>query len=312
MGVSSRSVEKRALRWARRALQADSPEEALWWAARAYGAAPTSPSIRAVVRRIRRRFPNAQGRSPAHWPGWASGLFLTIAIFLIAWGWGVIDSWLFAEQEAFPIPEAVALDPTPDPAADLRKRHPGDPLSGARPKGMVPAEMPLASTPPPAPSPTLPPSPTSAPHPTAMRTARPTATVASRPRPSASPTPFQGPPFPGRWMLVDLSDQELMAYEGETLILKAKVSTGRPRTPTVIGTFRIYLKLRAQTMSGPGYRLPNVPYVMYFYQGYALHGTYWHNNFGRPMSHGCVNLPIPIAEQLYRWADIGTPVVVQP
>jgi len=111
---------------------------------------------------------------------------------------------------------------------------------------------------------------------------------------------------------VDLSDQELTAYEGETPILRTKVSTGRPRTPTVIGTFRIYLKLRAQTMTGPGYRLPNVPYVMYFYKGYALHGTYWHNNFGRPMSHGCVNLPTPIAEQLYQWADIGTPVVVQP
>lgn len=65
-------------------------------------------------------------------------------------------------------------------------------------------------------------------------------------------------------------------------------------------------------MTGPGYRLPHVPYVMYFYKGYALHGTYWHNNFGRPMSHGCVNLPTPIAEQLYHWAEIGTPVVVQP
>ena len=44
-------------------------------------------------------------------------------------------------------------------------------------------------------------------------------------------------------------------------------------------------------MSGPGYYLPGVPYVMYFYQGYGLHGTYWHDNFGQPMSHGCVNLP---------------------
>lgn len=46
-------------------------------------------------------------------------------------------------------------------------------------------------------------------------------------------------------------------------------------------------------MTGPGYDLPNVPYTMYFYQGYGLHGTYWHNNFGTPMSHGCVNMPTP-------------------
>ena len=59
-------------------------------------------------------------------------------------------------------------------------------------------------------------------------------------------------------------------------------------------------------MSGPGYYLPDVPYVMYFYDGYGLHGTYWHSNFGTPMSHGCVNLSIPDAEWLYNWADVGT------
>jgi lipoprotein-anchoring transpeptidase ErfK/SrfK len=51
---------------------------------------------------------------------------------------------------------------------------------------------------------------------------------------------------------------------------------------------------------------------MYFYQGYALHGTYWHNNFGTPMSHGCVNMPTPEAEWAFNWASIGTPVIVQP
>jgi lipoprotein-anchoring transpeptidase ErfK/SrfK len=89
------------------------------------------------------------------------------------------------------------------------------------------------------------------------------------------------------------------------------VSTGLWGTPTVQGDYRIYWKLTSQTMSGPGYYLPGVPWVMYFYQGYAIHGTYWHNNFGQPMSHGCVNLPTDQAEWFFRWAEVGTPVHVQ-
>jgi lipoprotein-anchoring transpeptidase ErfK/SrfK len=61
-------------------------------------------------------------------------------------------------------------------------------------------------------------------------------------------------------------------------------------------------------MSGPGYYLPNVPYVMYFHGGYGLHGTTWHANFGHPMSHGCVNLPTSEAEWLFNWAQVGTMV----
>jgi lipoprotein-anchoring transpeptidase ErfK/SrfK len=63
-------------------------------------------------------------------------------------------------------------------------------------------------------------------------------------------------------------------------------------------------------MSGPGYYLPDVPYIMYFYKGYGLHGTYWHNNFGTPMSHGCVNLTIPDAAWLYNFSSVGTVVNV--
>lgn len=309
-----RSGEEQALRWARRALQAASPEEALWWAARAYAAAPASPAVRAVVRRIRRRFPNARGRPLARWSRWMVrigflyGLFTLIALFLIAWGLGAIDPWALLGAEELPLPEAVGRDPTPDTAADFRRWDSHAPISAAHPEGSAP--MGAWPSPFPSPHPTLPPD--LLPTPTRETTPSLMATALSRPHPLASPTPSPGLPFPGRWILVDLSDQELMAYEGETMILRTKVSTGRPRTPTVVGTFWIYLKLRAQTMTGPGYRLPHVPYVMYFYQGYALHGTYWHNNFGQPMSHGCVNLPTPMAEQLYQWADLGTPVVVQP
>jgi lipoprotein-anchoring transpeptidase ErfK/SrfK len=64
-------------------------------------------------------------------------------------------------------------------------------------------------------------------------------------------------------------------------------------------------------MSGPGYDLPNVPWVMFFTsRGHAIHGAYWHNNFGNPMSHGCVNLPVSNAQWLYNFASVGTPVVV--
>ena len=78
----------------------------------------------------------------------------------------------------------------------------------------------------------------------------------------------------------------------------------------VKGRFRVYAKYRATPMRGPGYYLPNVPWTMYFYGGYAIHGTYWHNNFGTPMSHGCVNMKIPEAKWLYNWTPRGTLVVV--
>ncbi|MCB9453653.1 MAG: LysM peptidoglycan-binding domain-containing protein [Anaerolineaceae bacterium] len=115
----------------------------------------------------------------------------------------------------------------------------------------------------------------------------------------------------GREIVVDLSDSRIYAYENGALVNNILVSTGLPGTPTVQGDFSIYWKLPAQTMAGPGYYLPDVPYVMYFYEGYAIHGTYWHNNFGQPMSHGCVNLPTPDAAWFYGFAEVGTPVHVQ-
>ena len=111
-------------------------------------------------------------------------------------------------------------------------------------------------------------------------------------------------------IVVDLSEQKVYVYENGSLVRTMIASTGVPATPTVLGTYRIYVRYLKQNMSGPGYYLPNVPYVQYFYQGYGLHGTYWHNNFGRPMSRGCVNLTVADAEWLYRWAPIGTLVRV--
>jgi LysM repeat protein len=113
----------------------------------------------------------------------------------------------------------------------------------------------------------------------------------------------------GRWIDVNLSTQTLTAYQGSVPVFSARVSTGLPGTPTPVGEFRVWVKLRTDDMAGPGYFLADVPYVMYFYRGYGLHGTYWHDSFGTPMSHGCVNLSTVDARWLYGWSAIGTKVV---
>jgi lipoprotein-anchoring transpeptidase ErfK/SrfK len=128
--------------------------------------------------------------------------------------------------------------------------------------------------------------------------------------PNAAPVVASGGNGGARWIDVNLSTQSVYAYEGDTVVNSFVVSTGTSLTPTVTGRYKIWIKFKSTSMSGPGYYLPNVPYVMYFYKGYGLHGTYWHNNFGTPMSHGCVNLTIPDAEWLYNFASVGTVVNV--
>jgi lipoprotein-anchoring transpeptidase ErfK/SrfK len=126
-----------------------------------------------------------------------------------------------------------------------------------------------------------------------------------------------GQPARGKWIDINVTTQSLVAYEGDWPVFQALVSTGLPRTPTPVGTYKVFAKLVADDMRGGSYAtgdyyfLPKVPYVMYFLEGgYAIHGTYWHNNFGNPMSHGCVNLPTPASKWLFEWAPMGTTVVV--
>jgi lipoprotein-anchoring transpeptidase ErfK/SrfK len=66
----------------------------------------------------------------------------------------------------------------------------------------------------------------------------------------------------------------------------------------------------SKTLSGDGYEYENVQWLLYFYQGYAIHGAYWHNNFGIPVSHGCVNMTNADAEWFFNFAEVGTPVTV--
>jgi lipoprotein-anchoring transpeptidase ErfK/SrfK len=173
--------------------------------------------------------------------------------------------------------------------------------------------------------------PTYTPTPTATFT--PTPTPTNTPTPTSSPTPYPtDTPLPTpvtieenyvyepgelpktskkeRWIDVDLSSQSVSAYEGKNIVNSFIVSTGTWQHPTVTGQFHIYVKYRYTDMAGPGYYLPDVPYTMYFYDGYGLHGTYWHSNFGTPMSHGCINLRTEDAAWLYNWADVGTLVNV--
>lgn len=105
---------------------------------------------------------------------------------------------------------------------------------------------------------------------------------------------------------VDLSSQTLYAYQGDTKIMQTFIASGRwNKTP--VGNFHIWEKLRSTRMSGgsgeDAYDLPNVPYVMYFYHDFGLHGAYWHDNFGHTMSHGCVNMRQIDAQMLYDWVD---------
>ncbi len=111
-----------------------------------------------------------------------------------------------------------------------------------------------------------------------------------------------------KWIEVNLSDQTLYAWAGDELQREFLISSGTSTYPTVQGVFRMWVRTPTQTMSGGSkpagtyYSLPNVQWVQYFYGEYALHGAYWHNNFGTPMSHGCVNLAEEDAEWLFKWS----------
>ncbi|MER3485781.1 MAG: hypothetical protein C4345_07305 [Chloroflexota bacterium] len=131
------------------------------------------------------------------------------------------------------------------------------------------------------------------------------------------------------WIEVNVSQQTLYAYQGDTLITQTLVSTGLAPNTTELGVFHVRYKVPVTDMqgtTGPNgeviavgteaqggerYIVKDVPDVMYINaDAEALHGTYWHNNFGYPMSHGCINLPLDMAHFLYGWAPLGTMVWV--
>ncbi|MCB9422198.1 MAG: L,D-transpeptidase family protein [Ardenticatenaceae bacterium] len=249
--------------------------------------------------------------------------YLGIAISLILLGWAGLWAWntvsyQTAESDSVPtatgeavlaqvdrdLPESAGTEEplevtvvsaTATPLPTRNPIQPKAPLSGK-------AGEPRATW-------TLTPTPTNTPTPTAT----PVPTFISADNTQPAKRPF-GVSTNEHWIDVNLSTQTLTAYEGDFAVMSTLISSGLPAWPTVTGQFRIYLRYESQTMDGSrlgyDYYLPGVPYVMYFYQDYALHGTYWHSNFGYPMSHGCVNLETGDAKWIYNFTTIGTLVNV--
>jgi len=109
-----------------------------------------------------------------------------------------------------------------------------------------------------------------------------------------------------RWLDINLAEQTLVAYVGDTPVYATMISSGRPGHSTPTGVFRLSRKVAERTMnsmadSDDSYSVAKVPWTAYFETGYALHAAYWHDNFGHRKSHGCVNLSPMDARSLYAW-----------
>ncbi len=138
--------------------------------------------------------------------------------------------------------------------------------------------------------------------------------AANEEKPAPEPVVFRtdAPADGERWIEVIISEQKLIAWQGDVPVFETIVSTGKPGWRTLPGEFAVYRKYDETRMRGPGYDTPDVPWTMYYSGGFAIHGAYWHDNFGTPVSHGCVNLRVPEAKALYEWSSVGTRVVVNP
>jgi lipoprotein-anchoring transpeptidase ErfK/SrfK len=235
-----------------------------------------------------------------------SALTGILLLVLLAWaGWPFISP-VFAYGGSASRPAALLVKPSLTPTATATATFTATPTNTFTPTVTQTFTPTVTNTPLPTNTPT------------ATNTPQPTNT----PVPTKQKAPTQPPQtgavvVPGEihgnenWVDVNLSKQMAYAYEGSTLIRTFLVSTGVAAHPTVTGQFHVYVKYRYALMTGPGYYLPNVPYTMYFYESYGLHGTYWHHNFGHPMSHGCVNLKTEDAQWLYEnFVSIGTLVNV--
>lgn len=111
-----------------------------------------------------------------------------------------------------------------------------------------------------------------------------------------------------KWILVDIKNQRMDAYEGDQLVRSSKTATGMyDSTPR--GWFTITRKRPCRHMEGEGFDLPGVPWVSYIAgSGIAFHGVYWHNDLGIPHSHGCIHLPVKLAQWVYLWTVPHVPV----
>ena len=251
------------------------------------GAAPVASTIRAAAPA------RSESKKPKSAASWLIPVTAGILLFCVG-----IAAWL-----------AVPTFQSPKNAGPYAAR----PVGALFKPSLTPS---ITPTPTPTNTPTATPTFTPTSTPTETPTETPTSTPTDTPPPPPTSTPVVYVDIPNEvasdefWVDVNLSQQMVYAYEGDTLLNSFLVSTGTAAHPTVTGQFRIWIMLRYTDMSGPGYYLPDVPYTMYFYQGYGLHGTYWHSNFGTPMSHGCVNLRTEDAGWIFARASVGTLVNV--
>ncbi len=270
--------------------------------------APTTPN------RPRRWLPLAiiallvllMGAFWAGWQSWPPSRAMLADVIAALPAETAIPPTLNAPAATIALPSAT-LSPTETATAPI-SAEPTSTLHAtqtATPEAQAALATSLAATYTPAPTQTPAPTPTIAEIPP---TAEPTAT-SEPPPPAGSPRPA-GVGATERWIDVNLSTQTLTAYEGDSAVKTTLISSGTSSHPTVVGQFRTWLKHETQDMNGYllgyNYYLEDVPDVMYFYQDYAIHGAYWHTNFGNPMSHGCVNVNLTDADWLFNWAPIGT------
>jgi lipoprotein-anchoring transpeptidase ErfK/SrfK len=324
--------------WLGLARVASSPQASLDYARRAARLQPNDPLVKKVLawaENNQQLIVNSQQSTTGEQSQGASGqrakrnwvtavAYAGIALFIIVLGLGGWWAWNNARESSA---NAADVIPTATRAAALAQAERSLPEAEEANGEMVATAVLPTATPIPTRNPIQPKGLQ------AGKEGEPRATWTLTPTPTNTPTPTVTPvptfvnpdnnqptgrPFgvgPNEhWVDVNLSSQTLTAYEGDTIVLHTLISSGLPSYPTVTGRFRIYLRYESQTMDGTrlgyNYYLPGVPYVMYFYQDYALHGTYWHSNFGYPMSHGCVNMETGDAQWLYNFTSIGTVVNV--
>lgn len=310
--------------WLWLATVAQSPQASLEYVSRAEMLAPDNTTVQKARRWAEKRLPSVvdplpeeishtAADAPSHWPQIAR--WLVVASIVLLLGVGSVYAWQSLRSGNEPVETAVLSSSLTTnneanmPSGAAEPAAPAKPTATQTPQPHVPAKL-VAST--------------------GADQPRPTWTITPTPSPTPTPTPTVVPTFVNpnyqdavrpfgvgpneRWIDVNLSTQTLRAYEGDAVIFSTFISSGTWEHPTVTGQFRIWLTFESQTMDGRllgyDYYLEDVPYVMYFYQDYALHGTYWHSNFGTPMSHGCVNLETSDAAWIYNFVRIGTLVNV--
>jgi lipoprotein-anchoring transpeptidase ErfK/SrfK len=286
------------------------PEASINYAKKALGLAPNNPLAKRAYDWAESRIKSSDTQDPeetqavyypvplksevsplpvieTHQPVWLWTFVILLLISLVFLGMEFIPAgWVHAEKNTSPLYQTDFFKPsqTPTPAPTFTST----PTATNTPTS-TPTDIPTAT-------------------PTSTPTSTATPTQTSTPQVVATQVPVALADIDGRWIDIDLSDQKLYAYDGDTLVRSFVVSTGTYLTPTPVGRYSVYIKLRYTDMAGPGYYLPDVPYTMYFYSGYGIHGTYWHSNFGTPMSHGCVNMVTEEAGWLYDWSYVGIPV----